>query len=422
LQESDFQRKTLNLVIVMDISGSMNEEYNRYYYDNLGQLKDIYQTEGISRAKKVDSAREAVASILAQLADGDRFAIVTFNSNAFLFQSMTPVGETDMRKVTNRVYDIIAGGSTNLDAGLELATRQFRSLYGLNSNEYENRIIVLTDAQPNTGDYSSGGLLGTMESNAQQRIYTTFVGVGVDFNTQLIEQITKIKGANYYSVHSPGDFRERIQDEFDYMVTPLVFDLRLYFEADGWRIAEVFGSPEADEATGELMKVNTMFPSKSEGGETKGGLVLLKLQRTYGNASPVVYLKASYEDRNGRYDTSEAVVYLDTQQPEYFDNNGIRKGVLLARYACLIKNWLIDERQHLHISYPWEPVVREDTGIIIPPEPGLSEWERQSVPLTVSPAYRELFREFGDYFRQEMKAVDDYTLDQELTILNKISR
>lgn len=30
-------------------------------------------------------------------------------------------------------------------------------------------------------------------------------GVGLDFNTELIEAITKTKGCNYFSVHSPGE-------------------------------------------------------------------------------------------------------------------------------------------------------------------------------------------------------------------------
>ena len=44
-------------------------------------------------------------------------------------------------------------------------------------------------------------------------------GVGLDFNTELVESITKVKGANYFAVHSPGEFRRRLVDEFDYAVT-----------------------------------------------------------------------------------------------------------------------------------------------------------------------------------------------------------
>jgi len=421
LKESDFQRKKLNLVIVMDISGSMGEEFNRYYYDNTGNLRDIYADEGISRARKIDSARQAAVDILDQLHTSDRFAIVQFNSNASTLVSMGLVGETDMNSVRNRVFNIIAGGSTNLEAGLNAALRQFKGMYELNNYEYENRIIVLTDAEPNTGDYSTTGLWNIVRDNAASRIYTTFIGVGVDFNTRLIDQITKIKGANYYSIHSPGDFRERIQQEFDYMVTPLVFDLTLNFISNGWRIEKVYGSPEADEATGELMRINTMFPSPTVEGKSKGGIVILKLQKTSAKPDSSVNLKVKYEDCNGNVDSSQSVIALESARPEYFDNPAIRKGILLARYANLMKNWTTDERQHLIYSHPWPPCINEDTGIIVWPDTGLTEQERQSLPLVVSDPYKEIFKSFGQYFNAEMKAVGDYTLDQELAILERLT-
>ena len=36
IKKSDFKRKKLNLVIVLDISGSMSSSFNEYYYDNRG--------------------------------------------------------------------------------------------------------------------------------------------------------------------------------------------------------------------------------------------------------------------------------------------------------------------------------------------------------------------------------------------------
>jgi len=289
--------------------------------------------------------------------------------------------------------------------------------------EYENRIIFLTDAQPNLGDTSEHSLLGRLKGNADDRIYTTFIGIGVDFNTELIEYITKIKGANYYSVHSPGEFIERMEEEFDYMVTPLVFDLRLVLEARGWEIEKVFGSPEANEATGELMKVNTLFPSKMVEGETRGGLVLLKLKKT--SAGNRLYLKVTYKDRNGRGDSSETSILLEGIPPEHFDNTGTRKGVLLTRYASLLKTWMIDEREHAAYSRPWEPSVGEERGLRLPPpvtQSQLGRWERQSLPLMVSGGYRDLFAEFTDYFEKEMDAIGDSTLTREFTILDKLSR
>ena len=422
LKEEDFARKKLNLAIVLDVSGSMSEEYNQYYYDNLGHQRDILAEEGIMHRTKIESATNAVADIISQLNDDDRLAIVTFNSDASVFRSMKAVRYEEMDDLVDDILDLRAGGNTNMSAGIEKGTKELRNVYRSDSYEYENRIIFLTDAQPNTGDLSASGMMGMVRKNAESHIYTTFIGIGVDFNSQLIDEITKVKGANYYSVHSPREFGERVNEEFEYMVTPLIFNVRLNFESNGWRIEKVFGSPEADQSTGELMKINTLFPSKSVGGETKGGLVLLKLRKTSSRPGEEVYLRVSYEDRNGRNDVSEQIIVLESQSPEYFDNSGIRKGILLTRYAALIKNWLADEYQYVHQSKPWQPSVREDTGITIPAESFLSQWERQSLPLKVYDQYKPIFREFSRYFEEEMYATDDNNLDQELEVLDILSR
>jgi Ca-activated chloride channel homolog len=420
MKESDFQRKKLNLAVVLDNSGSMGEIYTQYYYDRSGNRVNPYDGEGIYRKTKMQSADESVVSILNRLNNNDRLALVTFNSSANLDKPMGPVASANMQGVKNHVLDIAAGGSTNLAAGIDVATRQYNNLSELNNYEYENRIIILTDAEPNTGDFTSGGLMNMLTNNANRRIYTTIIGIGVDFNSQLIDAISKVKGANYYSVHSPREFQSRVNDEFDYMVTPLVFNLQLNFQSDGWRIEKVFGSPEADSASGNLMKINTLFASKSEGGENKGGLVLLKLTKMSASGGNI-YLKTSYEDRNGRIDGDRQTITVESTSPEYFANNGIRKGILLSRYAALMKNWMIDQRQHVQVRSTWNPCITDNSGIIIPVEFG-SQWERQSLPLTVSDPYRRIFQNFSQYFLSEMNSIRDNTLGQEMDVLNLLSR
>jgi len=416
MEERDFERKRLNLVIVLDISGSMSSPFNQYYYDQFGNQVELDWKE--RNTQKIEVAKDAVIDVLDQLNNDDRFGIVLFNERAYLLQRMTQVRHTDMDEVEDNISDIRANGSTNLADGMQLATELLEKYSDYDPYDYENRIIFLTDAMPNTGETGAYSLLRLLKNNAGDNIYTTFIGIGVDFNTELIEYITKTRGANYYSVHSPGDFMERMGEEFDYMVTPLVFDLRLTLDSEDWDIEMVYGSPEADKATGELMKVNTLFPSKKEDGETKGGLILLKLKNK-GDDNGSIRLSVSYEDRAGKEDGSTAKIYLDDERPEYFENNGIRKGILLARYADLMKDWLIDEREHAHWSAPWEPMVNPECGIVLPPSP-LGKWERQSLPLMVSPQYRELFDEFSDYFADEMDEIGDSTLEQELDILESL--
>lgn len=415
IKESDFERKKLNLVVVLDISGSMSSPFNRYYYDQFGIRIEI-EDNNIEKSK-IEIAKESVIALLGHLNDEDRFGMVLFNNGAYLAKPLNLVGETDMEKIKDHIAEIQASGGTNMSAGMKMGAGLFDYLLEVDYSEYENRIIFLTDAMPNLGVVDEESLLGMAKSNSENNLYSTLIGVGVDFNTELTEVITKIKGANYYSVHSSEEFKKRMDDEFEYMVTPLVFNLELILEAQGYSIEKVYGSPEADEATGEIMKVNTLFPSSTEDNETRGGLVLLKLKKISSDGN--LNLKVSYEDRTGNASDQEAIIEIK-ENADYFENNGIRKGVLLTRYANIIKNWINDERKNYSGPEVFIPSINQEIGLIDPDAIQLGEWERQSISLRVSKEYKNLFKEFKNYFEREMSFIDDDELSQEIEIMDKL--
>lgn len=127
---------------------------------------------------------------------------------------------------------------------MNLGTSLFDEFVDVDSNEYENRIIFLTDAMPNRGNTSQQGLFGMISDNSKNKIYTTFIGIGVDLNTELVDEITKVRGANYYSIHSASEFKNRMVDEFKFMVTPLVFNLLLSLDGDGYKIKKSMVHPK----------------------------------------------------------------------------------------------------------------------------------------------------------------------------------
>ena len=92
--------------------------------------------------------------------------------------------------------------------------------------------------------------------------------------------------------------------------------------------------------------------------------------------------------------------------------------MLLTRYADLLKDWMIDERQHVRVVTPWMPMVDDRYGIIAPPM--LDNWERQSMPLRVSGAYPRLFTEFLSYFLRETDILKDYSLSKEADIIRQL--
>ena len=414
---SDFARKKLNLVVVLDYSGSMGSPFNEYYYDRFGSRVDVEGDSRLSKSK-MEIADRAVVELLGHLEGEDRFGLVVFSDEAYLVDPLTRIDDKDLDALKAAIIEIEEYGGTNMEAGMMKGTAAFGKYGEFDPVEGENRIIFITDAMPNLGETGEGGLLRILRENARKGIYTTFIGVGVDFNTELVEEISKVRGANYYSVHSAKEFEERMDEEFDFMVTPLVFDLLLRLEAPGYRIDKVYGSPEADEATGEIMRVNTLFPSRAEEGEVKGGIILIKLSRI--SDDPRITLSVSYRDRNGTEDGAEAGVIFPEVEGDFYENDGIRKAILLSRYADLLKNWIIDERSALDQDAPVEPSVTLEDGIVVP-GPLLGEWERQSLPLTVSEGYRVFFELFRSHFETESAALGDPDLQQEVVVLNKLS-
>lgn len=460
----DFKRKKQNIVIVLDISGSMSSPFDEYYYDRFGKMIPVPEEEEGQSKSKIELAEKSINNMIDHLNPDDRLGIVLYDHAAYLAKPLSLMGEVDVARLKEHVLSVRPRGSTNMEAGLTMGSTLFEKIEGAyDPKEYDNRIIFLTDAQPNTGDTSESGFLGIARKNAKDKVYTTFIGIGVDFNTELIESISKVRGANYYSVHSEKEFKNRLDDEFDFMVTPMVFDLRLRLDAPGYEIEKVYGSPQADEASGEIMYVDTLFPSAKEEGQTRGGVILLKLKEREGAAAPAssqpVRLVVDYMDRDGKADSVSEDVRVYQGDTDRFDNSGIRKVVLLSRYADLLKAWVTDERRSLaqapepvveeHIpplppgvkagEFDWSdterpqeppavvgkgivivPCISRITGIIARCVFPLGQWERQSAPLRVMDHYKPLFKDFADYFSKEKQAIGDDTLQKELDILNKL--
>ncbi len=420
IKKQDFQRKKLNLVLVLDISGSMSSRFNRYYYDKKYHAKKQEQDDYEDKSK-IEIASKSLVALIDHLNPDDRLAFVVFNRQSYVAKPFRKIKFTDVDALKEHILNLTAHGGTNMEAGLNTATELFDSeiLQESDSKDYENRIIFLTDAMPNTGQISESGLFGITKTNSERRIYTTFIGIGVDFNTELIDYITKIKGSNYYSVHSATEFKERMDTNFDYMVSPLVFDLSLDLNSDSYEIEKVYGSPEANETTGQLMKVNTLFLSDSKAGKTKGGIIVIKLKKI-SDSDTGLDLTVKYEDRNGNKHSNKQHVDFSSADLNT-SNTGIRKAVLLARYVNIIKDWIYDERLG-NIVYDYSPSVRTDCGISIPEiRPDgvqLGKWERASLKLHVSNHYKEMFKKFKKYFETEAEKLGDENLSKELEILD----
>lgn len=401
---------------MLDISGSMSSSFNSYYYDEIemGKItKEDYKP-------KMQIANESVNLLLDQLNKDDRFAMVLFDDEAYLAKNFKLISETNIPAIKEHILDISARGGTNFSAGYQKATGLYDTLKDVNKDEYENRIIVITDAMPNYGTTSESGLMSLVQENADNGIYTSFVGVGVDFNTELINLIGSIKGANYYSVHNSEEFKTRLGEQFEYMVTPLVFDLNLNFDSDSFEIEKVYGTDNEDTTKGNIMKVNTLFPSPTSDGETKGGITVLKLKKKgNSNVNNEINLSVSYTDRNGKKFSNTQKVDFSNSESDFYENTGIRKAIVLSRYVNVMKNWILYERTDSpkYVILPSTGIfdcdyTQQEIKIM------LGENERRSTKLSVSEEYKKLFDQFKNYMQTEITELKDTSMNQEIEILD----
>jgi Ca-activated chloride channel family protein len=216
-------------------------------------------------------------------------------------------------------------------------------------NEFERRIIFITDAQPNTGG-GPDDLCSLAEEAAKSGVHSTFIGVGLDFNAGMTDTIAKVPGGNYFSVHSESQFQQILVDDFNYIVTPLIYDVKVTLDDPRFEIVEAFGSPDADKATRTLLKLTTISGSaiSSERG-VKGGLVLLRLKATTDCTGWQGALTLEYRTHDGVQKSERMEIDLDERfkklQPGGYESSGVRKGVLLSTYVSTVAEHLCGKPQ-----------------------------------------------------------------------------
>ncbi len=424
LKRADFARKLLNIVVVLDISGSMSAPFDAYYYDHGRKVRLAAQERTQS---KIRVATSAIVAMMEHLKPHDRLGIVLFDDNAYIAKPLRRVAATDMEAIKRHVLALQARGGTDWSAGYAKARALFERLASRykDPTRYENRIIFLTDAMPNRGELSERGLFGMVRSASEKGIYTSFVGIGIDFNADLLKAVSAIKGANYFGVHSPERFRQRMDEAFDYWVTPLVFDLKMELVSGDFTVEALYGAPESDRAHGTLMHLGTLFPSSRSQDGIKGGIILAKLHPK--NAHPsLATIRLSYTERNGT--KKEVTRKVRFRSCCYYDDLAIRKAIWLARYGTLMQNWLIDAHRgcddRLASVLPLEALRAH--AFIYPPDrpdyPQKESWERTSCPLQVSPGYHDLFALFARSFHAQIAPLHDPSLDHEYETLQRLIR
>jgi len=179
-------RVPTDLVVVLDRSGSMD-------------------------GAPIATALAAVRELVAGLADGDRFALVSYASDARIDIPLEAASGAARERWESAIAAIAADGGTNTAGGLDLG---HALLAGAPRRGAVPRVVVLSDGHANEGDYSLEGLR-TRASRARAGEYVlSAVGIGDGFDETVMSALADAGTGNFYYLPDVEKLAGIFADEF----------------------------------------------------------------------------------------------------------------------------------------------------------------------------------------------------------------
>ncbi len=191
--ESD--RAWVNISLVMDRSASMG-------------------------GSKLARAKRAAAEVMAYLGPRDYFSLVVYGNGA---ETIVPAYHPmELNAFEHRLERIQAQGRTALYQGVIHGVREVRKfLYPY----YIHRVLLLSDGQANVGPSTPSELAGLGRELVKERISVSTVGLGGDYNEDLMTRLSQSSDGNAYFAESEGDLSRIFSTELGDLLNVVATDV-----------------------------------------------------------------------------------------------------------------------------------------------------------------------------------------------------
>lgn len=215
-------------------------DYNEANYRNVDMVI-VLDRSGSMKGRKIKNARQAVLNLLSNLSSKDRFALITYSDGVRQVSDLSKVTDANRKHLETLIHDVRTGGGTNLGAGLKTG---INVLLSASHNGNSGKVILISDGLANKG-ITSSQVLGNIAGIAVEKEFAvSTVGVGIDFNEQLMTKIADKGAGNYYYLENPDAFAEVVQKEFFYTQTTAVNGISVHLSMpDGISLINAAGYP-----------------------------------------------------------------------------------------------------------------------------------------------------------------------------------
>ena len=221
------RRSPLNLSVVLDRSGSMS-------------------------GAKLEKAKQGAAMVLDQLSKRDCFSLVTYDNKVKVVVDPRRVKDRDFLKA--KIWPINSGGSTALYAGVRQGSDLLREYL---DEDNINRVILLSDGLANIGPKSPSELADLGKKLRRQGMNITTIGLGDDYNEDLMVALAEASGANYYYVEDTEKLPDIFVEELGQLSRVAARDTRIIIKLPkGVKPVEVIGYQEECRINGAEVEID----------------------------------------------------------------------------------------------------------------------------------------------------------------------
>lgn len=171
----EIERPPVNLTLIIDRSGSMTGD-------------------------KINKARDAAITALRMLGPQDLFSLVIYDHSVHTL--IPPQSAANSERLEAQIRQIRVGGNTALFGAVSQGAAETRK--NLERN-YVHRMVLLSDGLANVGPSSPTDLARLGAALLKEGISVTTIGIGTDFNEDLMSQLADRSDGNHYFVESSVD-------------------------------------------------------------------------------------------------------------------------------------------------------------------------------------------------------------------------
>ncbi len=232
ISPGEIEEKSFNLVVVVDESDSMNAD------------------------GKIAMVRSGLMLLLDAMDDNDRLAIVSYSNDAEILLGFQATVEESKPMIADVISSIATSGSTNLYAGMvmgyELAENHKEAL---EDEDALYRVMLLSDGVVTAGESNTEVIVAKSAEYNQKGIGITTIGVGLDFNQELMYELANQGGGNFYFIQDAAKLMDVFIHEIEYLMTPVAENLKISFTLpQGFEVEEIYGYDwSVDAVSGEVM-------------------------------------------------------------------------------------------------------------------------------------------------------------------------